>query len=54
MALAGGYIEALGRTDLIAWTPAEFAALVEVIVTAYTNALRDLMDHDREVEAPPW
>ena len=36
---AGAYVESLGRTELAAWTPEEWATLVEVIVTAYQDAL---------------
>ena len=30
VAMAGEHIESLGRTDLMTWSPDEFAALVEV------------------------
>ena len=46
--------ESLGKTDLAAFSEDEWLTLIEVIVTAYTDALRDLADHDGEVEAPPW
>jgi Family of unknown function (DUF6511) len=52
--MAGEYVDSLGKTDLAMFGEDEWLTLIEVIVTAYTNALRDLMDHDREVEAPPW
>ncbi len=52
VALAGAYIEGLGRTDLMTWSPAEFAALVEVIVTAFTDRLRELGDDPAEVPDP--
>ncbi len=52
LALAGGYIEGLGRTDLMTWTPAEFAALIEVIITAFTDRLRELGDDPAEVPYP--
>lgn len=35
----GAYAESLGRTDLAAWASQEWATLVEVIVTAYQDAL---------------
>ncbi len=36
---AGEYIEALGRTDMAAWSPAEWAAFIEVICGGYVDAL---------------
>jgi len=36
---AGAFVESLGRTDLAAWASQEWATLVEVIVTAYQDAL---------------
>lgn len=36
----GAYVESVGRTDLFAWTEAEWATLVEVIVTAFQDHLR--------------
>jgi hypothetical protein len=50
--MAGEYIESLGRTDLMTWSPEEFASLVEVIVTAFTDRLRELGDDDGEVPYP--
>jgi len=35
----GAFVESLGRMELAAWTPEEWATLVEVIVTAYQDAL---------------
>ena len=35
----GAFVESLGRTELGTWTPQEWATLVEVIVTAYQDAL---------------
>ena len=52
VALAGEYIESLGRTDLMAWSPEEFATLIEVIVTAFTDHLRQLGDDPGEVPYP--
>jgi hypothetical protein len=40
----GAFVESLGRTDLAAWAPAEWATLVEVVVTAYQDALARLRD----------
>ena len=52
VAMAGEYIESLGRTDLMAWSPEEFASLIEVIVTAFTDRLRELGDDPGEVPYP--
>ena len=52
--VAGEYIESLGKTDLAAFAEAEWLTLIEVIVTAYTDALRDRADQQGKVEAPPW
>jgi AAA domain/Family of unknown function (DUF6511) len=49
---AGEYIESLGQTDLMAWSPNEFAMLIEVIVTAFTDRLRELGDDAGEVPYP--
>lgn len=35
----GAFIESVGRTDLATWGAADWATLVEVIVTAYQDAL---------------
>jgi Family of unknown function (DUF6511) len=50
--MAGEYVESLGRTDLMAWSPEEFATLIEVIVTAFTDRLRELADRAAEVPFP--
>jgi Family of unknown function (DUF6511) len=50
--MAGEYVESLGRTDLMAWSPEEFATLIEVIVTAFTDRLRELGDDPGEVPYP--
>jgi hypothetical protein len=50
--MAGEYIEILGRTDLMAWSAEEFASLIEVIVTAFTDRLRELGDDPGEVPYP--
>jgi Family of unknown function (DUF6511) len=52
VAMAGEHIESLGRTDLMTWSPKEFASLIEVIVTASTDRLRELGDDDGEVPYP--
>ena len=49
---AGEHIESLGRTDLMTWSPDEFATLIEVIVTAFTARLRELGDDPAEVPYP--
>ena len=38
---AGEYIDALGRTDMAAWSPAEWAAFIDVICGGYVDALID-------------
>ena len=50
--LAGELIESLGRTDVMTWTPEEFATLIEVIVTAFTDHLRELGEDVGEVPYP--
>jgi hypothetical protein len=40
----GAFVESLGRTDLATWSPNEWTTLVEVIVTAYQDALGRLRD----------
>jgi hypothetical protein len=52
VAMAGEYIESLGQTDLMTWSSEEFASLIEVIVTAFTDRLRDLGDDPAEVPYP--
>ena len=52
VAMAGEYIDSLGRTDLMAWSSEEFAALIEVIVTGFTDRLRELGDDPGEVPYP--
>jgi hypothetical protein len=52
IAMAGEHIESLGRTDLMTWSPDEFAVLIEVIVTAFTDRLRELGDDPAEVPYP--
>ena len=52
VAMAGEYIESLGRTDLISWSPDEFRTLIEVIATAFTDRLRELGDRAPNVPFP--
>lgn len=42
--LGGVYVESLGRTDLSLWSEAEWATLVEVVVTAFQDHLREIYD----------
>jgi hypothetical protein len=46
--LAGEYLDSLGRTDLALLTPAEWATLLEVIVTGFSDSLRTLCARDGE------
>ena len=52
VAMAGEYIESLGRTDLMTWSAEEFATLIEVIVSTFTDRLRELGDDPGEVPYP--
>jgi hypothetical protein len=52
VAMAGELIESLGRTELMAWSAEEFATLIEVIVTAFTDHLREQGDDPGEVPYP--
>lgn len=38
---AGEFIDALGRTDMAQWTPAEWSGFVETVCGAYVDALID-------------
>jgi len=38
---AGEFIDALGRTDMAQWAPAEWSSFVETICGAYVDALID-------------
>ena len=51
--LAGEYIDSLGKTDLAEFSEHEWMTLIEVIVTAYVEALQ-LLAAEPEEEAPPW
>jgi hypothetical protein len=37
--MAGDYIDALGRTDMATWSPAEWHGFVEAICGAYVDSL---------------
>jgi hypothetical protein len=39
--VGGEYVESLGRTDLSAWSEKEWATLIDVVVTAFQDNLRD-------------
>ena len=46
---AGGeYLESLSKTDLARLSREEWQTLIEVVVTGYCDALRDLAGRDRE------
>ena len=42
----GAYVESLGKTDLALFTAQEWATLVEVIVTAFQDHLREAYADD--------
>jgi hypothetical protein len=50
--MAGEYLESIGKTDLAALTESEWLTLLEVIVTAYQEALARQLDAGRH-PAPP-
>lgn len=39
--LGGEYVESLGKTDLSAWSEKEWAMLIDVVVTAFQDKLRE-------------
>ena len=39
--VGGEYVESLGQTDLSTWTEKEWATLIDVVVTAFQDNLRD-------------
>lgn len=39
--LGGEYVESLGRTDLSHWSEKEWAMLIDVVVTAFQDKLRE-------------
>ena len=45
---AGEYLESLGKSDLAMLSIDEWQTLIEVIVTGYCDALRDLAGRDRD------
>ena len=46
-AMAGEYLDSLGKSDLAQFSLGEWQALIEVIVTGYCDHLRDLAGQDR-------
>jgi hypothetical protein len=47
-AAAGAWLESLGRSDLAALSPEEWRTLIELAVTGYCDALRELAGRDRD------
>jgi len=45
-AVGGEYIESLGRTDLTQWSAHEWATLIDVVVTAFQDHLREAYTQD--------
>jgi hypothetical protein len=45
---AGAYLESLGKSDLAALSPAEWRQLIEIVVTGYSDTLRELAAQDRD------
>lgn len=45
---AGEYLESLDRSDLARLSREEWQTLIEVVVTGYCDALRDLAGRDRD------
>lgn len=52
--MAGEYVDSLGKTDLVDFSRKEFLTLIEVIVTAYVDRLRDLAEAGRGPEEVPF
>lgn len=48
----GEYVESLGKTDLAAFTHEQWAALIEVIVTAFQDSLRTAYAVDPVNDSP--
>ena len=46
-AMAGEYLDSLGKADLALFSQEEWLTLMEVIVTGYCDHLRDLAARDR-------
>jgi hypothetical protein len=51
--MAGEYLESIGKTDLAVLTEAEWLTLLEVVVTAYQDALVRRLDGRRALAAEP-
>jgi hypothetical protein len=47
--MAGEYLDSIGKTDLAVLTEAEWLTLLEVIVTAYQDALARRLEQGRHV-----
>ena len=45
---AGEYLEGLGKSDLATLSQPEWRQLIEIVVTGYCDALRELAGHDRD------
>jgi hypothetical protein len=50
--MAGEYLESIGKTDLAVLSDAEWLTLLEVIITAYQDALAQRLDSGSH-PAPP-
>ena len=48
-AVGGEYIESLGRTDLAQWSEQEWTTLIDVVVTAFQDDLREAY-----IQYPPF
>lgn len=46
-AMAGEYLDSLGKSDLAQFSLGEWQTLIEVIITGYCDHLRDLAGKDR-------
>jgi hypothetical protein len=46
MYYSGVYLDAIGKTDLMAFTHEEYRDLIEVIVVAFRDSLRDAYAND--------
>ena len=46
-AMAGEYLDSLGKSDLAQFSLGEWQTLIEVIITGYCDHLRDLAGQDR-------
>jgi hypothetical protein len=43
---AGAYVEEIGKTDLARWSEQEWATLIDVVVTAFQDFLRQAYADD--------